>query len=234
MLEDFTGIINWENVFKNSENFKNNPHFKFGFIEDFFVKDFYEKLYQTYPKIDETWIDGSDHSKSQLAKFWGNFGPKDVVEEGNDPSQSEEWNKFKRYSMTDEFINNFRKFSGVEVTKLKHFKFMSYRKGGFQLPHIHDVGPSTLVMMLYFSKDWPQGDPGGTYMSTDLDESTIVFEPYDLDNSLALFQDGPKAAHGVRYITKDVVRQALQITLEGYSKETGWTGDPKELNLTEA
>ena len=233
-MEDFTGIINWENVFKSSENFKNNPHFKFGFIEDFFVKDFYEKLHQTYPKIDETWIDGSDHSKSQLAKFWGKFGPKDVVENGDDPSQSEEWNKFKRYSMTDEFINNFRKFSGVEVTTLKHFKFMSYRKGGFQLPHIHDVGPSTLVMMLYFSKDWPQGDPGGTYMSTDLDESTIVFEPYNLDNSLALFQDGPKAAHGVRYIAKDVVRQALQITLEGYSKETGWTGDPKKLNLTEA
>jgi hypothetical protein len=232
-MEDFTGIINWENVFKNSEIFKNNPNFRFGFIEDFFVKDFYKKLYQTYPKIDETWIDGSDHSKSQLTKFWGKFGPKDVVEEGDDPSQSKEWNKFKKYAMTDEFINNFRKFSGVEVTKLKHFKFMSYQKGGFQLPHIHDVGPSTLVMMLYFSKDWSQGDPGGTYMSTELDESTIIFEPYNLDNSLALFQDGPNAAHGVRYIVKDVERRALQITLEGYSKETGWTGDPKELNLTE-
>jgi hypothetical protein len=78
--------------------------------------------------------------------------------------------------------------------------------------------------MLYFSKNWQKGDPGGTYMTTDLDESKIIFEPYNLDNSLAIFHDGPKAAHGTRYILKDVTRQAIQITLEGYSSESGWSG----------
>jgi len=41
---------------------------------------------------------------------------------------------------------------------------------------------------------------------------------------MAIFLDGPNSWHGVRYITKDVVRQAVGITLEGYSPETGWTG----------
>ena len=70
-----------------------------------------------------------------------------------------------------------------------------------------------------------KGSPGGTYMASDVDESSIIFEPYNLDNSVAVFQDGPKAAHGIRLITKDVERRALQITLEGYSTDKGWTGE---------
>ena len=41
-------------------------------------------------------------------------------------------------------------------------------------------------------------------MASEPDESSIIFEPYNLDNSIALFHDGPKAAHGVRYISKDI------------------------------
>lgn len=44
--------------------------------------------------------------------------------------------------------------------------------------------------MIYFSKGWQKGDPGGTFMSLEEDESTIIFEPYNLDNSVALFLDG--------------------------------------------
>ena len=102
---------------------------------------------------------------------------------------------------------------------------MSYTKGGFQEPHIHNIGPSTLIIMVYLSKNWVKGSPGGTYMASDVDESSIIFEPYNLDNSVAVFQDGPKAAHGIRLITKDVERRALQITLEGYSTDKGWTGE---------
>ena len=76
----------------------------------------------------------------------------DVNREGDDPTISESWNKLKRYAETDEFVSYFREFSGVPVTKCKHFLFMGYQRGGFQLPHIHNVGPSTLVIMLYFSK----------------------------------------------------------------------------------
>ena len=102
---------------------------------------------------------------------------------------------------------------------------MGYKKGGFQLPHIHNVGPSTLVLMFYFSKNWKNNSPGGTYMAKEEDESSIIFEPYNLDNSMAMFLDGPNAAHGVRYITDDVVRQGFQITLEGVLDDGTWSGE---------
>ena len=223
-MEDFSGIINWKNLFEQSHNFTNNKPFKFAFIEDFFDSDFYEKLYQTYPKFDDTWIDTKVMSKTQLSKYWNKAGPNIPVDENDDPKFSSVWNKFKRYAQSQEFIDNFKKFSGAPVNKLKFFQFMSYKLGGFQFPHIHNVGPSTLVIMIYLSKNWKKGDPGGTYMASDEDESKIIFEPYNLDNSLAIFQDGPKAAHGVRLITQNVERKAIQITLEGYSSSTGWTG----------
>jgi len=224
-MEDFSGIINWENVFKNSDTFKKNKPFRFVFIEEFFEQKFYENLFRTYPKIDETWTKSTVFHKSQFVKYWGKTsGQNIVVENEDDPQYSPQWNKFKRYCHSDEFLENFRKFSGVPVNKLKFFHFMSYRKGGFQLPHIHNNGPSSLILMVYFSRGWKKGDPGGTYMASGEDESKIIFEPYNLDNSMAIFHDGPRAAHGVRLITKDVERRALQITLEEYSPKSGWTG----------
>ena len=41
---------------------------------------------------------------------------------------------------------------------------------------------------------------------------------------MVILQDGPYSAHGARYITKDVTRKALQVYFEGYSEETGWSG----------
>ena len=51
-------------------------------------------------------------------------------------------------------------------------------------------------------------------MATEEDESSIIFEPYDLDNSMALFQDGPFSAHGCRLISVDRQRSALQATFD--------------------
>ena len=110
---------------------------------------------------------------------------------------------------------------------------MLLTRGGYQLPHIHDVGPSTLILMLYFSKNWNKGDPGGTYVTTEEDESKMIFEPYNLDNSVIIFQDGPNAGHGVRRITKDVERRAIQIYFEKYSPETGWSVYPVKRELRE-
>ena len=85
-------------------------------------------------------------------------------------------------------------------------------------------------MMLYFSKNWAKGDPGATYIASDSDESSILFEPYNLDNTLVIFQDSQYAIHGARYLEKDVKRKALQITLEGWSPELGWSGgDPDKI-----
>jgi len=41
---------------------------------------------------------------------------------------------------------------------------------------------------------------------------------------MAIFQDSPKSVHGARIITKDVERRAVQIYLEEYSDENGWSG----------
>ena len=47
-------IINWENVFAHSKTFQEQKPVKWAFIEEFFVRDFYEKLYETYPKKDDS------------------------------------------------------------------------------------------------------------------------------------------------------------------------------------
>ena len=223
-MEDFSNIINWDAVEAKSNSFKNQTPFHFAFIEEFFKREFYEKLFETYPKIDETWEISNHPTKTQLLKFWNGIGPNEVVGYEDDPQYGEEWNKFKRYTQSEEFIEKIREFSNIPVNRLKFFNFMSYTKGGFQEPHCHNIGPSTLVFMVYLSKNWKDGDPGGTYMASDADESSIIFEPYNLDNSTAVFQDGPKSTHGVRLITQDVERRAIQFTLEGYSTENGWTG----------
>ena len=61
-------------------------------------------------------------------------------------------------------------------------------------------------------------------MASEEDESKIIFEPYNLDNTMAIFHDGPTSAHGTRMITNNLERKALQITLEEYNDESGWTG----------
>ena len=222
-MKEFSGIINWENFLAKSQDFKNQKPFRFAFIEDIFNKDFYEKLYESYPSLDkEDWHVSSMTSKLQLNNYW-NDDKMDIVKSGGDPRFSNEWNTFKKYTESQEFIENIRKFSGIDVNRLKHFVFSAYKKGGFQLPHIHNVGPTTLILMLYFSKNWKKGDPGGTYMTPEEDESSMIFEPYNLDNSMAIFHDGPNSGHGVRYITKDVERRAVQIYFENYSSELGWS-----------
>ena len=220
-------LINWDNVFSQKYSFSNAKPFKFTFVENVFDANFYEKLYQTYPKIDDSWTEVGNMYKVQKVKFWGDPVNSLQVNEGSDSTFSKEWNELKLYTESEEFLSNFRKFTGTTVNKLKDFLFISYKKGGFQLPHIHNVGPNTLVFVLYFSKGWEEGDAGGTYIASEPDESKIIFEPYNLDNSMAVFQDSPKAAHGVRIITKDVERRAVQIVLEEYDEENGWTGfDP--------
>ena len=44
-MSTFSEIINWENVFKQSNNFQSSKPFKFAFIDGFFKEDFYEKLF---------------------------------------------------------------------------------------------------------------------------------------------------------------------------------------------
>ena len=227
-------MINWDNVFRHSKTFQERKPTKWEFLEEFFVSDFYEKLYETYPKKDDSWFVESSNDKSAYRKWWA--GKKDgnhISSDVEDPNFSESWNKLYHYLFSTEFLSNIRKFSGVPVTKTKTVTFMLLTRGGYQLPHIHNVGPSTLILMLYFSKNWKKGDPGGTYVTPEEDESKMIFEPYNLDNSVMIFHDGPHAGHGVRFIEKDVERRAVQIYLEKYSPEAGWSAYPVKRELKE-
>ena len=224
-MTENSNIINWENVFTHSKAFQENKPVKWAFIEEFFVRDFYEKLYETYPKKDDSktitgdintyvtgggtdWFYESAEDTNAYRKWWtGGLQEQDMPNPPphmgyvEDPTFSESWNQLYHYLFSDELISNFRKFSGIPVNKPKAFRFMLSTKGGYQLPHIHNIGPTSLVLMLYFSKNWKKGDPGGTYLTTDDTEENMIFEPYNLDNSALLFQDGPHAGHGVRQIT---------------------------------
>ena len=196
---------------------------KFGFVEEFFDRNFYEKLYGTYPKEnDGAWYRiTNDFSRSAMRRNFGKTRPNDPIDNEDDPLLSEEWNKFKRYMTTTEFANNISKYTGIKVTGLQHYVFINLHKGDFNLPHNHflesqgDIPNAyKLTMLIYFTKNWQKGDPGGTYMCTKEDESSIIFEPYNLDNMMICFAESPHSWHGSRYIVKDVVRQSIQLTMK--------------------
>ena len=153
-----------------------------------------------------------------------------------DKNLSPAWNEFFNYLLTEEFLENMSKYTGIELTKLSHFGFHYNQKGDFNMPHTHHETEDPkdysykVTVLAYFAKGWEKGDPGGTYISSEEDESTIVFEPYNLDNTIMVFQDSPNAIHGARYLEKDIERKALQITLEGWSLDAGWSGgDPDKI-----
>ena len=215
-----------------SEIFKTNIPYKFAFFEDIIKPDFYKKLHDSYPDKLDDWKKSTQFSKNLLYRGWGNLDDgltdvsNDKIEE--DVKLSPEWNKFYRFLSSNEFIEQLRKFSGISVTQLKTFRFGLMKKGGFQLPHTHNDGPSTIIVFFNFSKGWNQGDPGGTYLASEEDESKIIFEPYNLDNTMTILQDGPQSTHGARYITKDVIRKCVQIYFEEYSENNGWSGEGHE------
>ena len=217
-------IVNWQNAYDQSSNFKNSSPTKWAFVKEFLDRNFYEELYKTYPKFDDTWSLEDSYDKISYRKFWKIDQEKTIIME-HDSRYSESWNKFMNFAWSEEFIKNLVKLTGVEVTNLQHFCFMYAKKDGFQSPHIHNVSDKTLIVFLYFSKNWEEGDPGGTFLSDGLDESKILFEPNDLDNTALFVLDGPEAAHGMRKIIKDVERRAIQLTYEPFSTTNGWYGE---------
>ena len=230
-------IVNWKNAYEQSTNFKNHSPTKWAFVKEFLNKDFYEELYKTFPKFDNTYYVKDSYDTLSYQRFWKQ-DTIDLIQE-YDSRYSESWNKFLKYAWSEEFIKKLVEVTGVEVDGLRHFCFLYAKKGCFQNPHIHNVSDKTLIVFIYFSKNWEKGDPGGTYLSDvgaaavddqyfATGESKIVFEPYDLDNTSLFVLDGPEAAHGVRKITKDVERRAIQLTYEPFSTTDGWYGQPNK------
>jgi hypothetical protein len=220
-------IVNWQNAYEQSSNFKNQNSTKWAFVEEFLDRNFYEELYKTYPKFDNTWREEDSYDRLAYRKFWKKDKEESVITE-HDSRYSESWNKFLKYAWSEEFIKKLVEVTGVEVTGLRHFCFMYAKKDNFQSPHIHNVSDKTLIVFIYFSKNWKKGDPGGTYLSDGRNESKILFEPSNLDNTSLFVLDGPDAAHGMRKITKDVERRAIQLTYEPFSTTDGWYGQPNK------
>ena len=220
-------IVNWERVFNESANFKNRSPTKWAFIEEFLDRDFYEKLFETYPKLDDTWSLEDSYDKISYRKFWKRDENCNFIAEYNE-EYNKSWNDFVSYAWSEEFVNKLVEFSGVKVTNLKDLCLMNMGKNGFQLSHIHNVSDKTIIVFLYLTKNWEDGDPGGTYLSDGIDESKILFEPSNLNNSALIVLDGPEAAHGVRKIVKDVERRAIQLTYEPYSSVNGWYGTARK------
>ncbi len=220
-------IVNWNKVFKESDNFKTRSPTKWVFVEEFLNRGFYEKLQKSYPKFDSAWEMENSYDKLSYRKYWRMNDKKNILPE-KDERYSDSWNEFMAYAWSEDFCKKLAQFTDVSITNLKHFGYMLIKKNGFQLPHIHNVSDKTLMVFLYFSNDWEEGDPGATYLSKDLDEKNILFEPYNLDNTALIVLDGPNAAHGARKISKDVERKAIQLTYEPYSATDGWYGSMRK------
>ena len=58
------------------------------------TNEFYEKLYKTYPKKDETWTTDKDYRRSSFSKTLRNEYDTEIT---YDDSLSPEWNEFKKY-----------------------------------------------------------------------------------------------------------------------------------------
>jgi hypothetical protein len=225
-------IVNWKNAYEQSSNFKNSNPTKWAYVKEFLDRDFYEELYNTFPKFDDTWDPKDNDETLAYRKFWkmdeknryadGTPREHNLIQE-YDSRYSEPWNKFLKHAWSEEFTKKLAEVTGIEVTGLRHFCFMYANSGCYQKTHIHNVSDKTLIVFLYFSKNWESGDPGGTYLS-DTTSSKILFEPYDLDNTALFVLDGPEAAHGMRKIVKDVERRAIQLTYEPFSTTGGWYG----------
>ena len=226
-------VVNWQNAYDKSSNFKSSGPPKWAFVKEFLNRDFYEELYNTIPKFDDTWNVTDNEEKFAYRKFWktdeGRYYTDGTPREHNliqeyDSRYSEPWNKFLKHAWSEEFTKKLAEVTGVEVTGLRHFCFMYANKNCFQKTHNHNVSDKTLIVFLYFSKNWEEGDPGGTYLSNEANGSKILFEPCELDNTALFVLDGPEAAHGMRKIVKDAERKAIQLTYEPFSTTEGWYG----------
>ena len=105
-------IVNWQNAYDKSSNFKSSGPPKWAFVKEFLDRDFFEELYNTFPKFDDTWNITDDEEKLAYRKFWktdesryytdGTPREHNLVQE-YDSRYSEPWNRFLKHAWSEEF-----------------------------------------------------------------------------------------------------------------------------------
>jgi len=115
-------IVNWKNAYEQSSNFKNSNPIKWAFVKEFLDRDFYEELYNTFPKFDDTWNITDDEEKLAYRKFWkmdeenryadGTPREHDLIQE-YDSRYSEPWNKFLKHAWSEEFTKKIAEATGI-------------------------------------------------------------------------------------------------------------------------
>ena len=106
-----TKIFDWNNVLSYSGEFQTNPYFSFSYMENIFDKNFYEELFTTFPKLDDSWLRIEDPDKSTYRKFWFDAKSQEIDRVGNDPNFSNAFNTLHEYCHSNDFMENFSKFS---------------------------------------------------------------------------------------------------------------------------
>tara|TARA_B100000029_G_scaffold133968_1_gene128108 strand:- start:8492 stop:9148 length:657 start_codon:yes stop_codon:yes gene_type:complete len=216
-----TEIFNWNNIHANAESFQKSKPFPFGFIENVFENKFYNQLSENYPIIDDKWTNATSIGRASSKR---RFGETDAKKDTfatlqRDETLHQSWNELFSYLFTEDFFKNISQYTGITLTQLRHFHFLYRQKGSFDLPHTHhpDQDPKDyeykVTMLCYFAKTWENGLPGATYISSEEDESTILFEPYNLTNTCMCFAETDHSFHGSRYMNHDLPRPSIQFTL---------------------
>ena len=126
ILNDFSEIFNWDILNEQSESFQNAKPFRNIFLKGIFKENFYKKLYDSYPKFDESWVVENDWRRAAKRK--------NLVSETkiNGDDWNLEWKKFATYVTSKEFFNNISKFTGINITRHMDTSFLASEKGDFQ------------------------------------------------------------------------------------------------------
>ena len=124
-MSDTENLVNWENVYQKSNDFKSQQPFKFGFVPNFFNQSFYDELYLNYPEIDDSWGVNSDLSKFQYYKILFSKNKDTKKPNWNENELSKSWALLYNLFQSDEFISNLRKFTGLHVLGLNNFALIA-------------------------------------------------------------------------------------------------------------
>ena len=92
-------IVNWEKANEQSSHFKNTSPTKWAFTKEFLDKDFYQELYDTYPKFDSSYSIKDSYDTKSYQRFWKRDEDTNIIQE-YDSRYSESWNKFMEYLWT--------------------------------------------------------------------------------------------------------------------------------------